>query len=83
MSKKEKLISRLKTRSKDFTFEEMETLLFSLGFVRSKTGKTGGSRVRYVRNGNPLYLHKPHPSNILKPYQVRNVINVLSKEDLI
>lgn len=34
MGKKEKLIAKLKSNPKDFTFEEMETLLTALGFVR-------------------------------------------------
>ena len=32
LEKKEKLIARLKSMPKDFTFEEMETLLIALGF---------------------------------------------------
>ena len=83
MGKKEKLIKRLKSKPKDFTFDEMEALLVSLGFVRCKTGKTGGSRVKYLREGVPVFLHKPHPENILKPYQVNDVLNALRKECLI
>ncbi len=40
MGKKEKLIEKLKSNPKDFTFEEMETLLTALGFVRFNKGKT-------------------------------------------
>ena len=36
MSKKEKLKKRLLSKPRDFTFDEMETLLLSLGFEKSK-----------------------------------------------
>ena len=83
MGKKEKLIARLKSKPRDFTFDEMESLLLSLGFRKIKTGKTGGSRVRYERNGMPITLHKPHPRNTLPAYQVTDIINKLKKEGLI
>jgi hypothetical protein len=35
MGKKEKLIERLKNNPKDFTFEEMQSALESLGFERT------------------------------------------------
>lgn len=83
MSKKEKLIERLKSKPRDFTFDEMEALLLSLGFVKLKAGKTGGSRVKYVRNTIVIRSHKPHPGNKLKPYQILNIFNDLSKAGLI
>lgn len=62
MGTKEKLIERFKNQPKDFTFDEMEKLLFIFGYVKSDKGKTSGSRVIY-KNGNkrPIMLHKPHP----------------------
>ena len=83
MGKKEKLLERLNMKPRDFTFDEMETLLLSLGFRKIRAGKTGGSRVRYEQNGIPILLHKPHPGNVLKPYQIRHVLDVLKKERLI
>ena len=83
MSKKEKLIIRLKSMPADFTFEEMRTLLELLGFKMSNKGKTGGSRVKFVRNGIPIMLHKPHPRNELLKYQIKQIIEILEKEDLI
>lgn len=44
MGQKEKLIQRLKTRPRDFTFEEAETLLRFLGYTRFDKGRTSGSR---------------------------------------
>jgi hypothetical protein len=40
MGKKEKLIERLKSNPRDFTFEEMQTLLTYLGFELSNKGRT-------------------------------------------
>ena len=40
MGKKEKLIAKLKSNPKDFTFDEMQSLLESLGFVMFNKGKT-------------------------------------------
>ena len=45
MGQKEKLIARLKTIPKDFTFEEAESLLKYLTYRRFNKGKTSGSRV--------------------------------------
>ena len=83
MGKKEKLIARLKSVPRDFTFEEARNLLELLGFGESDKGKTSGSRVKF-RNGNvPIFLHKPHPRKELKEYQVHYIIEVLAKEGLI
>ena len=83
MEKKEKLIEKLKSNPKDFTFEEMETLLTTLGFVRFNKGKTSGSRVMFRKEGIPIILHKPHPRKELLDYQVKQIVNTLSKEGLI
>jgi hypothetical protein len=84
MGQKEKLIQRLKSKPKDFTFQEAETLLGYLEYIRSNKGKTSGSRVVFESNehGNIL-LHKPHPNNELKIYQIKQLINVLEQEGLI
>ena len=84
MSKKEKLLERLLSHPKDFTFDELTTLLNRLGYVMTKAGKTGGSRVSFVNgDGDYIRLHKPHPRNILKQYQIDDVIDVLSERGLL
>lgn len=50
MGKLEKIIEHLKSHPKDFTFEEMQTLLLALGFKRSNKGKTSGSRVKFFKD---------------------------------
>ena len=83
MGKKEKLIARLKSNPKDFTFEEMETFLITLGFEKSNKGKTSGSRVKFMKDDIPIILHKPHPRKELLAYQIKQIIEILEKEKLI
>lgn len=84
MGTKEKLIERFKNQPKDFTFDEMEKLLFIFGYVKSDKGKTSGARVIY-KNGNkrPIMLHKPHPGNIIKSYAMKQVLNDLTEAGFI
>lgn len=85
MSKKEKLVNRLLSRPNDFSYSELKSLLNSIGYSESNKGKTSGSAVAFVNRGNShiIRLHKPHPKNILKTYQVDMVIEELKKENLI
>ena len=83
MGKKEKLIARLKSRPKDFTFDEMQNLLELLGFELSNKGKTSGSRVKFKMGHVPISMHKPHPRNELLEYQINMVLETLEKEGLI
>ena len=83
MGRKEKLIKKLKNNPKDFTFEEMKALLELLGFVMSNKGRTSGSRVKFMKNNIPIILHKPHPRKELLEYQIKQIVDVLEKEDLI
>lgn len=84
MTKKEKLIKRLKSKPKDFTWSELTSLLNKLDFIEVKTGNTGGSRRRFINSSNVVMtLHEPHPGNILKRYQIEQIIEILSQENLI
>lgn len=78
MSKKEKLINRFLCRPSDFHYDEMAKLLGYFGFYEVKKGKTSGSRVKFENaEGIPIILHKPHPSGIMKKYQMKQVIEIL------
>jgi len=83
MGKKEKLIARLKSKPKDFKFNEAKTLMGLCGYSLSDVGKTSGSRVRFTRGKKVYRMHKPHPRNELPVYQVLELIDVLEKEGLI
>ena len=82
MSQLEKLEQRLLSRPKDFTCLEAERLLIAYGYRKDTRGKTSGSAVRYVKKGGPggFYLHRPHPGNALKRYQIEELIDFLKKE---
>lgn len=45
MGQKEKLIEKLLSKPRNFTFNEAETLLGYFSYCRSNKGKTSGSRV--------------------------------------
>ncbi len=84
MGQKEKLINRLKSRPKDFTFDEVESLLGYLDYRRSDKGKTSGSRVMFVSDSHPpIMMHKPHPRKELLDYQVKQLLEILRQEGLI
>ena len=85
MSKKEKLKKRFLSKPKDFTYDELRSLLISLGFEESNKGKTSGSRVSFIHlvSKLPIDLHKPHPKNILKAYQVNQILEELTKQGLL
>ena len=83
MSKKDKLISRLKTVPKDFTFNEAKTLLELCGYSLSNSGKTSGSRVSFKRGYRIFRLHKPHPRKELPAYQVKSILIELEEVDLL
>jgi hypothetical protein len=82
MAKAEKLIDRLKTVPKDFTWDEVIKILSLFGYTEQKTGKTGGSRRRFSDKNNNVInsLHKPHPGKILKRYAVEDLLAYLKEK---
>lgn len=84
MGQKEKLIERLRSKPKDFTFDETETLLGYLSYRRSDKGRTSGSRVAFVSDNHaPILLHRPHPRKELLEYQIKQLLDTLEQEGLI
>jgi hypothetical protein len=85
MSRIEKLINKLLSRPIDFTWDELGKLLRFYGYEEIKTGKTSGSRKAFIKDSSNhvIRLHKPHPGNILKKYQIDRIIDELKKEELL
>jgi predicted RNA binding protein YcfA (HicA-like mRNA interferase family) len=84
MSKNEKLLLRLLSIPKDFTWEELIKILSLFGFIELKKGKTGGSRRKFADDKkNVIILHKPHPGNIVKEYAIKQVIEQLKEKGYI
>ena len=80
MPKIDKLVTRLLSYPKDFTYNELKTLLSSFGYVEVQAS---GSRVYFSKDNHKIKLHKLHPGNELKSYQLNFVINELIKKGLI
>ena len=60
------LISVSLKKPKDFTFDEMKSLLSYFGYELKQGG--AGSGVKFIRDGinDVINFHKPHPSGVLK-----------------
>ena len=85
MSKRDKLIRRLLNKPSDFDYNEAKTLLAQLGYREEQRGRTSGSRVAFVNHENKhiIRLHKPHPGNLLKKYQIEQLIEELRSQGVI
>ena len=85
MSQEEKLITRLLSKPVDFTYDELRKLLGKLGYEERQSGKTSGSRVAFYNKetAHIIRFHKPHPNNVLKQYQMQQIIEELKNRGLI
>ena len=84
MGQKEKLIEKLKSKPRNFTFDDTVRLLGFLTYTISTKGKTSGSRGMFVSDQYPpILMHKPHPRKELLEYQVKQLIEILEQEGLI
>lgn len=74
------MVAKFKTTPKDLTWEELKKVLAYLGFTEiAKKGKTGGSRVKFSDiEKRIINLHKPHPSNIVKQYVIKQILEKLT-----
>ena len=78
MTRKEKLLARFLSEPSDFHYNELVSLLRSLGFSEVRMGKTSGPRVKFSNEkGDAIILHKPHPNGIMKRYQLKQVREIL------
>ena len=85
MSSYEKLLERFLRLPTDFTWDELNRLLNKHGYYQYNKGKTSGSRVVFEKGDSDisLDLHKPHPKNILKPYQMKDVLEFLKRIEVV
>jgi len=81
MSQQEKRLKRLAQKPRDYTWDELTALLSSLGYQVLGSGKTGGSRRRFSHpDHGDITFHQPHPGNLLKRYQVEQIVDFLKQE---
>jgi hypothetical protein len=84
MTRQEKRLQRFKSKPTDFSWGELQSLLAGFGYELAAGGRSGGSRVRFVHPGRPpIIMHKPHPTPVLKRYQLEQILEFLKKEGLI
>ena len=74
MSKKDKLLKRFLEKESN----ELDTLLISCGFSKIDGA---GSAVKFYNKDKDLLinLHKPHPSNILRVYIIKQIQNKIKE----
>lgn len=87
MSKRSKRLQRFLANPpvKDFRWEEFVSLMGQLGFDL-KEQKGGSSHCHFVLRSNPdrvIDTSRPHPSGILKSYQIREVSSKIKEWELI
>jgi hypothetical protein len=85
MTREKKLIAKFLSKPKDFTYEEMKKMLGRFGYREMKGGKASGSRVAFLHEGTGhiIRLHKPHPKNILKRYQLDFIEDELKRKEIL
>jgi len=83
MSTKDKLIERFKRQPKDFTWQELVRLFGIFGYAVNNKGKTSGSRVLFEAENETYIVHRPHPSNIIKEYSMKQILDYLIEKKLI
>jgi len=60
---------------------DLKNLLAGFGYELAAGGRTGGSRVRFLHPERPpISMHKPHPTPVLKRYQIEQILEFLKKE---
>ena len=77
MSKKEKLLQKLRHANSTFAWTDLRTLLSQLGFEQYERA---GSRVVFMHKDtkHSLHLHKPHPENHIKGGALKAVKHYLT-----
>lgn len=82
MSKQEKLLIKLRSRPKDFTWDELCSVMRSLGY---KLKNSDGSRRKFFHEQTKavVSLHEPHPRKYLLEYQVNLVLDHLHAKGII
>jgi hypothetical protein len=76
MSRHEKLREKLLRLPKNFTYDEMVTLLGGFGYTEVVRRKTSGSAVMFYNkvSNDKIMFHKPHPDKELKRYILELII---------
>ena len=79
MAKIEKALKRLSSKPADFRWSELKTVMQHFGFELKTTGGSGRKLI-HTETQATHFMHEPHPSNVLKAYQVRDAVSFLTKQ---
>ena len=78
MSKKTKLIAKLQSNPKDFTWNDAKAVMQTCGFdLLNARGGGSGRMFRNASTKQKVRLHEPHPQNTLLPYMVDLIVEAL------
>jgi hypothetical protein len=82
---KDKKMLRFVGKPNDYSFQEMNALLVSLGHHLKKGGTTAGSATVYVNQfgGQPVRFHKPHQHKHFGKETMDSVYTQLDRHKLI
>ena len=85
MGKLEKILERLLNGIGTITYQELTYVLQRFNYKPISSGKTSGSRVAFYNAeiNDMIRLHRPHPGNELKDYQVKLIRSHLKQNGLI
>ena len=76
MTKREKLLNRIRNNPKAVRFEDACKMAQSLGFIYE--GGSGSHRV-FKRKGEPLQLNFQNRNGYIPPYQARQLLAIIEK----
>lgn len=79
MGRKEKLKSKLDALPKNFTWDELVTLMNQYGFKLLKARRGSGRKFHNEESGRLVIFHEPHPENTLKRYVLEEVKQLLDE----
>jgi hypothetical protein len=79
LSKLQKSIDRLLAQPTDYAWTELRRVMSAFGYELRTSGGSGRKFIDPATRA-VLFPREPHPSKILKAYQVRAVIHFLRQE---
>lgn len=85
MSRHEKLREKLLKFPRNFTYDEMITLLKGYGYIKEERRRSSGSAVMFYNKdlNDKIMFHKPHPGKELKKYILKLTIEKLKNNKMI
>ena len=73
------LLRRIRCKPRDYTIQELDTLMNKCGCIKGHGGR-GSSLLYYHKGtGRKLTFDGPHPGKELYPYQIKKVLAFLSE----